>query len=50
MGCSTALRSPMEDTDEDRDGVFFSLRTGLKDVGGGTVAPKWRRESGEGGG
>ena len=40
----------MEDTDEDRDGVSFSLRAGLKEVGGGTVALKWRRDSGESGG
>jgi hypothetical protein len=33
----------MEDIDEDRDGVFFSMRAGLKEVGGGgEVAPKWR--------
>lgn len=27
--------SPMEDTEEDRDDVFFSTRTGLEEVGGG---------------
>jgi len=37
----------MEDTDDDRDGVLFSMKTGLKEVGGGgEVALKWRWESG----
>lgn len=27
--------SPMEDTEEDRDDVFFSTRTGLEEAGGG---------------
>lgn len=41
----------MEETDEDREGVSFSLRAGLIEVGGGgTVALKWRRDSGESGG
>jgi hypothetical protein len=49
-GDSTALRSLIEDIDEDRDGVLFSLWGGLNEVGGGEVAQKWRRRMGESGG
>lgn len=56
-GCtesSTALRSLTEDNDEEREcrggSVYFSLRGGLKEVGGDTGTQKGSRRRGESGG